>query len=355
MLTVKQERAYIDKMIAEDKQLNERKNAYYRQALIEIRNHLNYFYLAYQENEVLSIASLLGHSSQQDQAEYLQTSQSVQPSDDESDKRKRGFNATAGYDKLHLLMASIGLSVLGASMKTQKLLNGSLHEEFSNEVKRQYSNLPVHKQPYTVTPRDLVYSDAKLRKYGNIDRILSKAEKIIPTTVNGEQWSNTIWMYNDNLVNNVQNIVKKSLLGGLTKEDLSKLFDDIRPTPHTITGAVQQTDSVIERIVRTERARVMDDAQMAVFKDQGVQWFNWVTEAGACGKCIDLESGSPYRTDSPDAPTIPESSHANCRCSKVATSSPDTTVIKIIAQSTPALMSATNKTEASTGSNTKKS
>ncbi|VDG31384.1 Phage Mu protein F like protein [Lactobacillus brevis ATCC 367] [Lactiplantibacillus mudanjiangensis] len=345
MLTVKQERAYIDRMIAEDKALNGQKNLYYQQALLEIRNHLNRFYLAYQENEVLSIGDLLSSNSRDDQFDYQQTAQMVQPTDKESNKRKRELNATAGFDKMHLLMALIGLSVLGATIKTQKLLDDSLHDEFNTEVRRQYSNLPVHKQEPTIKASDLVFSDAKLSKYGDIDRILGQADKIIPTTVKGEQWSNTIWIYNDSLVNNVQNIVKKSLLGGLNSNDLNKLFDNIQPTPHTITGAIQQTDKVIERIIRTERARVMDRAQMAVFKDQGVQWFNWVTEAGACGKCIDLESGSPYRVSAPDSPTIPESSHANCRCSKVATDGPNVELIKDVAQTAPMLMSATDKAE----------
>jgi len=60
---------------------------------------------------------------------------------------------------------------------------------------------------------------------------------------------------------------------------------------------------------------------MTTYSMQGVKWVNWVIEPSACEKCLGIAEGGPYLLK--DAPSIPDDTHPNCRCSKIPRTIPE--------------------------------
>lgn len=111
----------------------------------------------------------------------------------------------------------------------------------------------------------------------------------------------------------------KSLRAGLKQADVNQLFPSIRTAkPQTITGLFETNDAYIRRMIVTERARVLDRATTQVFRSQGIAYFDWVTQPGACDKCEGIADDGPYAVNDASSPSIPDDSHPNCRCTKIA-------------------------------------
>lgn len=72
-----------------------------------------------------------------------------------------------------------------------------------------------------------------------------------------------------------------------------------------------------KRTARTEAAAREDAISEKVMNENDELYFIWITEPGACKKCTFLELGGPYVLGDKDSPSIPESSHPNCRCRRV--------------------------------------
>lgn len=313
LLTPAIEKAYIDKLLVDDIRVSGQANTYYQDALKDILAHLNYYIRRFGIDGVLKYVALLKHTDWQDNDEIERADRSARlasSSDQQVKQREKLLTAQAKIGRFQALNALIGWSIAGASLSTIELLKKTLTNDFETVVSRQFnaSQLALKSGAETMLTNGLTKH-----------KILRQSKKIVSTTVTGEDWSNNIWLYNDSLVNNVQNIVTKSLRSGLKQSDLNKLFPNIKQmSGGSITEQFELNNAYIKRIIITERARVLDQATTAVFKAKGIKYFDWVTQAGACGACVDIESGNPYLVDDPDSPSIPNDSHPNCRCTKIA-------------------------------------
>ena len=72
-----------------------------------------------------------------------------------------------------------------------------------------------------------------------------------------------------------------------------------------------------KRLARTEAAAREDELTDIFFKENKIKYFDWVTEPGACKKCLVIGALGPYKVDDEASPRIPGSSHPNCRCRRV--------------------------------------
>ena len=63
--------------------------------------------------------------------------------------------------------------------------------------------------------------------------------------------------------------------------------------------------------MRTETAKIADEANEKVYKDQGVEQVRWIAtlEANTCEVCAELDSNIYDINDHPPLPV-----HPNCRC-----------------------------------------
>ena len=84
-----------------------------------------------------------------------------------------------------------------------------------------------------------------------------------------------------------------------------------------IPKAMRDAAISAKRIARSEAASREDELDEQAFKAKKVKYFGWVTEKGACKKCIAISLAGPYKVGDPDSPRIPSSSHPNCRCRRI--------------------------------------
>lgn len=310
-ITEQQEKKYIAKLLKDDQSVVGKSHDFYQEALQEIEDHLNFFIAEYGVDGLLRYVELLKRDSDADRRRLLHFQTKARITDDsQSQNRAKEYSRNAPIDRYHTLNSLIGFSVAGATIATIKLLSQTLNSDFKRDVSRQFNNNRLAKK----AGADIV-KEAKITKR----EILRNSEQIIDKTVDGSQWSDDIWLYNDNLVNNVQSLVAKSLRTGLKQADINRLFPSIRTAkPQTVTEMFETNYAYISRLIVTERARVLDRATMKVFKSQGIAYFDWVTQPGACDKCEGIADDGPYAVNDTSSPSIPDDSHPNCRCTKIA-------------------------------------
>lgn len=106
----------------------------------------------------------------------------------------------------------------------------------------------------------------------------------------------------------------------MTGQDVNRKLFPSSPTQSVNTNLrneITAIDYKLKRIARTEAARLEDEVTESRFKAEKVKWFDWVTERGACGICLEWERGGPYEVKGRNSPRIPDDSHPNCRCRRI--------------------------------------
>ena len=310
-ITESQEKKYIAKLLKDDQAVSGKSHDFYQEALQEIEDHLNFFIAEYDVHGLLRYVELLKRDSDADRRRLLHFQTKARITDDsQSQNRAKEYSRNAPIDRYHTLNSLIGFSVAGATIATIKMLNQTLNNDFKRDVSRQFNNNRLARK-----------AGADVVKQAHITKreILRNSEQIISKTIDGNQWSDDLWLYNDILVNNVQSLVTKSLRTGLKQSDVNKLFPSIQTAkPQTLTGLFETNDVYIRRMIVTERARVLDRSTTQVFKTQGIAYFDWITQPGACDKCEGIADDGPYAVNDASSPSIPDDSHPNCRCTKIA-------------------------------------
>lgn len=120
----------------------------------------------------------------------------------------------------------------------------------------------------------------------------------------GVPFSERIW---DN-----QNALRKSIKSELTRGiQEGKTIDEMSRVIKKQFGSKAYQS---QRLMRTESARVIDEATRQIYKDSGVvKQVEWVAtlEENTCDECRSLD-GQRFQLDNGTKPTIPR--HPNCRC-----------------------------------------
>ncbi|KRL16489.1 Phage Mu protein F like protein [Levilactobacillus zymae DSM 19395] len=202
-------------------------------------------------------------------------------------------------DKRHMLIAIIALGLLQLTSRNQR----AIAKRVGDDIKRQYSYL---KKGYSLTPKQVGVAKHEV--------------SVITDPRNVAQWSDRLWEHNDELAGDVERLINRHIRHGMDLKDLGKLLEShmnpkqFKPT-QSVADRVKQMDYISQRLVRSESARLIDEANMTTYRILKVTKVDWVTEPGACTKCLGLANEGPYLID--EAPSIPGSSHPNCRCSKI--------------------------------------
>lgn len=295
VLTNKQVQQRITKLIKEDDKSNNIIHGYYEEALNNIKRHLMVFYIKYARKTGLTIAQVEQRVTSWDIQQFKQAidlvNQEVDSDDTDSEtkraakKRIKKAKATATISRRDLIMSLITLAVVYASVKADKHAKTRVKIDIKDEL-----------------------------NFRNVSKQMAGISVDYLTNL-----SQSIWNTADELNGIIDYLVNKELAGeGITPLDLEKLFPYMNSNyikPKSITAYVNQAYNNAIRVVRTESARMVDEITMADFRKRNVAMVDWVTEPGACQKCEAIAEDGPYYID--DCPSIPGSSHPNCRCSKV--------------------------------------
>lgn len=110
----------------------------------------------------------------------------------------------------------------------------------------------------------------------------------------------------------LRDVLYQGIMDGLDVDELTQLLLD-----NGLRGKGKFTARTrAEMIARTEKTRLLNKARVNVFKENGVEWVDFVTmhDHRVCTVCLELEANNPHRLDllesSDNVPPI----HPRCRC-----------------------------------------
>ncbi|TPR12746.1 hypothetical protein [Apilactobacillus timberlakei] len=282
----------IDQDNDSDKQLNE----YYAECMVFIKANLMTFYAKYAKDNQLSVSEVGQSASSWDTQQWINAIKQVNMKNwpDEAINRVKAYGHIAGISTLHTIEALMALGIIKMTVKNQNIISDRITKDGNDQIK-------------------IIESMVKTNPSAD-----KKATSIITQQSTHDIWSKNLWIDSDSLANDIQTLVNKHLKHGMSINNLDDILEthanknQFKPTKY-VGDRVKQMEFNARRIVRTESSRLIDQVNTVTYSMSGITDVDVVNQPGACQKCIGL--AGTYKID--NAPSIPDSSHPNCRCYKI--------------------------------------
>ncbi|KRL40724.1 minor capsid protein [Liquorilactobacillus nagelii] len=289
------ESKWIDANIKNDADYAKLIQKHYEQLTDTINKQISDFYMRYASKENLGMDDAVKAISKFDVRAFEKIAAKMVKEKDFSsyaNDRLKIYNATMRINRLEYLKSQIGLAMTEVTNQEEQRLNQNLNQSYIDEVKRQAGILSKHK----------------------IDDVLAKVSAVVNASFHGATWSQRIWVNQDTLKAELDKLLTQSMVQGINPNVLASQLRK------QVSTKVKNASYMTERLMRTETARVQDEAQIASFKKFGIEYVKWVAEPTACEQCQDIAAANDGFYPLTKAPGIPV--HANCRCSKAAADKP---------------------------------
>ena len=189
------------------------------------------------------------------------------------------------------------------------ILSPEMQFALQNSVSVELQELAIEEQEFLKKLMDDCYSSAAVKTAsvlglkGSYDLVRQEMiDRAINTIIDGKNFSSRVWDNTNDLANRIYNDVLECVRTGKRPNAIAKKIKD------DFGSSAYQA----KRLVQTELARVVSDAQIDIYKTSGVvKKVMWTAtlESNTCDYCADLD-GKYFNLD--DAPKIP--AHPNCRC-----------------------------------------
>ena len=251
-----------------------------------INNEIYSFYAKYASDNGITMREAKKRASKLDIEEYARKAAKYVEEKNfskQANEEMKLYNLTMKVNRLELLKANIGLELIKGHNILYQFFYKLLHRRVTNEADRLSGILG-----------DTIIDNKKF------------ADSIVNASFHNATFSDRIWMYQDLLKNDINNLLQTGLIQGrnpnVLARDLRKRFN------------VKISDA--ERLMRTEMARVQIDAQMKSYAANGIDEFEYIACGGSdvCDICKKLD-GKVFKVSkmliSENAPPM----HPNCHCS----------------------------------------
>ncbi|RHW46808.1 hypothetical protein DS832_04790 [Bombilactobacillus bombi] len=285
------EKAWINSNIRKDQDFDKQLESYYNQALKDITNQINQFYLHYAKAEGITLSEAMKRVSEADINKLSKEASQMVPKKDFSkyaNQEMKLYNATMRINRLEMIKSQIGQILVEHGSNIENTMQDNLTKTYLNEIKRQAGIFGDYTNP--------------------TEKLKSDAKTIVDSSFQNATWSERLWNSMSALQATIGIDLSQAMTQGLNANKLQK---DLLPL---IKNDVKNAKYVSQRLARTEFARVADQAQMASFRKYHVKYVKWIAEPSACAICLDIASHDEGIYKIEDAPDIPV--HPNCRCSK---------------------------------------
>lgn len=286
--------------ITEEKAYEAEIKRIYQNMLDACQKEIESFYAKYAGAEGISLAEAKKRVSKLDIEAYERKAAKYVKEKNFSKKANeemRLYNATMKINRLEMLKANIGLETIAGHDELEKFMEGILQGRTEDELRRQAGILGR-----------TVRNNAQ------------KAHAIVNGSFHNGTFSDRIWQYQDLMRQDLGKLLQQGLIQGkgaraLTK-DLKKYI--IGENMHKMGGAAY----CMERLMRTELARVQTEAQKQSFERNGFTMYTFIcnenpTKHGTCSWCRSL-NGKHFKVKDmmpgENAPPL----HPHCRCSTAA-------------------------------------
>lgn len=207
----------------------------------------------------------------------------------QANEEMRLYNATMKINRLEMLKANIGLEMVKGHAELETFMNGILQGRTEDELRRQAGILG-----------DTIRDNAKA------------AHAIVNGSWRNGTFSDRIWQYQDIMRQDLGRILQTGLIQGKNPRALAK---DLRQywygaDPATGGGARY----CMERLMRTELARVQTEAQKLSFERMGFEEYTFHANSGCCDACR-TKDGKHFKVKDMMPGENASPMHPNCRCS----------------------------------------
>ena len=267
----------------------------YANMLDACQKEIDSFYTKYANAEGVSLAEAKKRVSKLEIAAYERKAAKYVKEKDfskQANDEMRLYNATMKINRLEMLKANVGLEMIAGHDELEKFMGGILNGRTMDELTRQAGILGK-----------------------TIRNNATKANAIVNGSFHNGTFSDRIWQYQDLMREELGKLLQQGLIQGkgarAIAKDLKKYW--YGNDPRTGGGATY----CMERLMRTELARVQTEAQKQSFIRNGFTHYQFVVNGGCCDICAAL-SGKHFRVDKmmpgENAPPL----HPHCRCSTAA-------------------------------------
>ena len=280
------EEAQRKKNIKDEKEYDKEIKKIYQNMMDRINNEIYSFYAKYASDNGITMREAKKRASKLDIEEYARKAAKYVEEKNfskQANEEMKLYNLTMKVNRLELLKANIGLELIKGHNILYQFFYKLLHRRVTNEADRLSGILG-----------DTIIDNKKF------------ADSIVNASFHNATFSDRIWMYQDLLKNDINNLLQTGLIQGrnpnVLARDLRKRFN------------VKISDA--ERLMRTEMARVQIDAQMKSYAANGIDEFEYIACGGSdvCDICKKLD-GKVFKVSkmliSENAPPM----HPNCHCS----------------------------------------
>ena len=255
------------------------------------QKEIDSFYGKYAAAEGISIAEAKRRVSKADIAAYERKAKRYVKEKNFSDKANeemRLYNTMMKVNRLEMLKANLGLETIAGHDELEKFMEGILKGRTMDELNRQAGIL------------------------GNtVSNPAGKVGAIVNGSFHNGTFSDRIWQYQDIMRQDLGKLLQQGLIQGKGPRALAK---DLKKywygnDPRTGGGATY----CMERLMRTELARVQIEAQKQSMVRNGFDRYEFIVNRGCCAICADLNGKTFKVADMMPGENAPPM-HPNCRC-----------------------------------------
>lgn len=287
--------------ITDEREYDKEIKRIYSEMLDNIQKEIDGFYGRYATKEGISLAEAKKRVSKLDIERYERKAEKYVREKDFSDKANeemRIYNLTMKVNRLELLKAQIGLETIAGHDALQKFLETILKGRTLDELKRQAGILGKSLGNNAKAAHAIVNGSFKVARVGNKNT-----------------FSDYIWQYQDLMRIELGKQLQIGLIQGKNPRAIARSLEKFwyGNDPLTGGGAVY----CMERLMRTELARVQTEAQKQSFNRNGFDMFMFIANSGCCPDCQRL-NGKKFKVSKMMPGENASPLHPNCRCSVAA-------------------------------------
>lgn len=266
-----------------EQEYQKRLNEIYQTTLDNCQKEINSFFGKYAKKEGITIAEAKKRVSQLDIKAYERKAKQYVKDKDFSAKANeemRLYNLTMKVNRLEMLKANIGAELIAGHDELDKFMGGILKGRAMEELQRQAGILGK-----------------------TVLNATQKADALVNASFKNATFSDRIWMYQDELKNDIGKLLTSGLIQGKNPRTLAK---DLKAKFNTST-------SNAERLMRTELARVQTEAQKQSYQRNGWGKYEFIVNRGCCPICEALD-GKHFSVEKMQPGFNAPPMHPNCRC-----------------------------------------
>lgn len=298
---IRREYAQLKRNITDEKEYDRQIKQIYQNMLDGCQREIDSFYAKYAAAEGITLATAKRRVAKADIAAYERKAARYVAEKNFSkraNQEMRLYNTMMKINRLEMLKANIGLELISGHDELDKFMAGILKGRTMDELERQAGILGKTIRNNAAKAHAIVNGSFQVSKVGN-----------------QSTFSDYIWQYQDMMREDLGRLLQTGLIQGKNPRALTKDLQKYLVGDKTGKGARYN----MERLMRTELARVQTEAQKQSFERNGFEMYEFICNenGNTCEICQGLD-GKRFKVKDMMPGSNAPPMHPHCRCSTAA-------------------------------------